>query len=457
MRKILTLSTMAAMTVFLAACSGSGTQSTTAQESSKAQESKESGMSTDEKAEGNEMSADITLWTYPVGKWGDSATVEGIVKKFNEKYPNIKVSVEYLDYQNGDDQVNTAIEGGQAPDIVLEGPERLVANWGSKGLMVDLNDLFETEAGKEIMPNVAAACKSKDGAYYEYPAFMVAHSMAINKTMFEKADALKYMDLENHTWKTEDFFKAVEAVYASGQENVAAIYCSGQGGDQGTRALVNNLYSGKYTNADHTEYVLNSDENIKALEELKNTKGINFDPAIAGGDEITLFRNGTLAMSFCWNASQQNNKDNAPAGQTNNGDEIIPMLFPTDDAKVELCGGIWGFGIFDNKDENKIAAAKKFIDFVANDPDQVKESVLASSFFPVRSSVTDVYKGQDNEATMVMFEKYFMPSLGDYYQVVPGWATARTEWWNMLQRIGAGGDVKTEVETFVTNANAAAK
>ena len=35
MRKILTLSTMAAMTVFLAACSGSGTQSTTAQESSK--------------------------------------------------------------------------------------------------------------------------------------------------------------------------------------------------------------------------------------------------------------------------------------------------------------------------------------------------------------------------------------------------------------------------------------
>ena len=82
---------------------------------------------------------------------------------------------------------------------------------------------------------------------------------------------------------------------------------------------------------------------------------------------------------------------------------------------------------------------------------------MASSFFPVRSSVTDVYKGQDNEATMVMFEKYFMPSLGDYYQVVPGWATARTEWWNMLQRIGAGGDVKTEVETFVTNANAAAK
>ena len=49
-----------------------------------------------------------------------------------------------------------------------------------------------------------------------------------------------------------------------------------------------------------------------------------------------------------------------------------------------------------------------------------------------------------------------MPYLGDYYQVTAGWATARTEWWNMLQRVGGGGDVATEVATFCENANAAA-
>ena len=32
----------------------------------------------------------------------------------------------------------------------------------------------------------------------------------------------------------------------------------------------------------------------------------------------------------------------------------------------------------------------------------------------------------------------FMNYLGDYYQITPGWATARTEWWNMLQRVGTG-------------------
>ena len=42
------------------------------------------------------------------------------------------------------------------------------------------------------------------------------------------------------------------------------------------------------------------------------------------------------------------------------------------------------------------------------------------------------------------------------YQITPGWTTARTEWWNMLQRVGSGEAVDTAVKTFVDNANAAA-
>ena len=407
--------------------------------------------------ESGDAAAALTLWTYPVGGWGDSATVDELISAFNAKYPDISVTVEYLDYTNGDDQVNTAIEGNQAPDIILEGPERLVANWGAKGLMVDLSDLFSKSEASDLYPNVVAACKSTDGAYYEYPLCMVAHCMAINKAMFEKADALQYIDEENHTWTTENFFKAVQAIYDSGQKDVAAVFCGGQGGDQGTRALINNLYGGTFTNPEHTQYTIDSPENIQALEELVKQDGINFDPSIAGGDEITLFRNGTLAMAFCWNASQQTNADNAAAGLTNDGSEIIAMQFPSKDGtSTQLCGGIWGFGIFDNGDENKIEAAKLFIDFMANDAEQVPASVKASSFFPVHQNVSGVYAGTENEEVMDVFTTKFMPSLGDYYQVVPGWATARTEWWNMLQRIGAGGDVATEVKTFSDNANAAA-
>ena len=81
-----------------------------------------------------------------------------------------------------------------------------------------------------------------------------------------------------------------------------------------------------------------------------------------------------------------------------------------------------------------------------------------ANYFPVRDKaegidLSNVWAGNE------VMESYqiLMPYLGDYYQVTAGWTTARTEWWNMLQRIGAGGDVATEVATFVTNANAAAK
>lgn len=392
-----------------------------------------------------EEATEITLWTYPIGSWGDAATVDGLLANFNEAHPDIKVKVEYLDYTNGDDKINTAIEGGQAPDLVMEGPERLVANWGAKGLMVDLADLWTDEAKEAIYDSVEAACQNNDGVFYEYPLCMTAHTMAINRDVFEAADALQYLDEETRTWTTENFIRAVEAVYASGQENVAAVYCGGQGGDQGTRALVNNLYGGTFTNPEHTEYTADSEENIKALELLANTEGINFDASLQGADEINLFCNGTLAMAFCWNIAQEkNNVENIAF-------DVLPMAFPTESGEPKLCGGIWGFGIFDNGDEAKIEAAKTFIDFMANDETQVVESVKASSYWPVKD-LGNIYEGDEMMTEYSTFVQY----MGDYYQVVGGWAEARTAWWNMLQQIGSGTAVADAVATFTETANAAA-
>ena len=437
----------------LVACGGSTSSAATSTATAESTSTASSEAAPAESTADAGQAADITLWTYPIGKWGDSESVDALLADFNAQYPDIHVTVEYLDYTNGDDQVNTAIEGGSAPDIVMEGPERLVANWGAKGLMADLSDLWTDDQKADISASVEAACKDSSGAYYEFPLCMTAHCMAINKTVFEAAGAMQYVDAENHTWTTDNFLKAVQAVYDSGKTDVGAIYCSGQGGDQGTRAIINNMYGGTFTDAAHTKYTADSAENIKAIQTLHDTKGINFDASIAGGDEITLFRNGTMQMAFCWNIAQQANSDNNAAGLTNDGDEIFPMAFPTDSGDPKLCGGIWGFGIFDNGDEAKIEAARTFIDFIAADPDQVKDSVLASTYFPVRTSVGDIYA--DNEI-MSEYSK-FMAYLGDYYQITPGWATARTEWWNMLQRVGSGEDVETAVKTFVDNANAAAQ
>ncbi|MCI9022368.1 MAG: extracellular solute-binding protein [Eubacterium sp.] len=403
----------------------------------------ETGGETDQPSDS--ASTSITLWTYPIGSWGDSATVDGLIKNFNDAHPEIQVTVEYLDYTNGDDQINTAIEGGKAPDLVMEGPERLVANWGAKGLMVDLSDLWTDEAKEAIYDSVESACQNNEGVFYEYPLCMTAHTMAINRDVFEEAGALQYLDEEKGTWTTENFQKAVQAVVDSGKAQAGAVFCGGQGGDQGTRALINNLYGGTFTNPEHTEYTANSEENIKALELLKGMEGLSFDASIQGGDEVNLFSNGTLAMAFCWNVSQEKNNAETIAF------DVLPMAFPTESGDPKLCGGIWGFGIFDNGDEARIQAAKTFIDFMANDEAQVVESVKASSYWPVKD-LGNIYEGDE---LMTEYSK-FIPFMGDYYQVVSGWAEARTAWWNMLQQIGTGTDVKTAADEFVSTANAAA-
>jgi multiple sugar transport system substrate-binding protein len=276
----------------------------------------------------------ITLWTYPIGKWGDEASVKKLTDAFTAD-TGISVTVEYLTYKDGDDKVNTALSANQAPDLIMEGPERLVANWGTKGYMVDLSDIMDSTSSSEIYPSVLSACKDTSGKVYEYPLVMTAHCMAVNVDAFKEAGADQYLDLKTHTWTTANFEKAMAALSAKFGDTVGTVYCAGQGGDQGTRALVNNLYGGTFTNTDHTGYTWTDAKNIKALTELYNMNGIKFDSSLVGGDEIALFYNETLKVAFCWNIAQQLNPNSANTGEgkTINGQQIAFMSFPSESGK----------------------------------------------------------------------------------------------------------------------------
>ena len=220
---------------------------------------------------------ELSLWTFPVGNWGNPTMVSNILTSFHKEYPNIHITVEYLNYDNGDEKINQAVRDGCAPDLVMEGPERLVTGWGENGWMVDLTDLWESDQAKEVYDNIKAACRHRDGAYYEFPICMSAHCMAINYDMFRAADALRFIDEENHTWTTEQFIEAVHALTAQGHKSVGVLYCKNQSGDQGTRALVNNLYGGSFTDDTHMFYTVDSEENIKALQLLYELEGITFE------------------------------------------------------------------------------------------------------------------------------------------------------------------------------------
>ena len=414
---------------------------------------------------------ELTLWTFPAGDWGDPAAGETLLTQFNSVYPDIHVTVQCLDEATGDDKLSTAVDGGVSPDILLAQPDRLIKAWGAEGMLADLSDMWDDADKQEVNAACQSVCFTRDGKCYAYPFAMNVQCMAINYDAFVTAGADQYIDLETRTWTTEQFTQAVKALQSKYGETVAAVYCSGQNGDQGTRALVTNLYGGQFANDSYTGYVANSEANQQALTLLRDTKGIEFDDAINGQEEAALFYHESLKMSFCWSLAQQlaETVDEPteeggepvvhPAGKTVNGQTIEFMAFPTDPeiSQPRLQGDIWGFGVFDNGDQERIEAAKLLIRFFA-DGQGASAAVKAAGCFPVRDTVDgadlrNIWAGSD---VMTEYAK-LTDFLSGYDALTPGWATARTEWWNMLQRVGNGGDVVLETDTLVENANAAAK
>ena len=440
-KRILALLLAASMSLSLAACGGGD---------------KETPAGGTETPSGSAEEVSLNLWAFNIGGFTDSAAWDPIVAAFTEANPGIKITVTPINYQDGDQKLTTAISSGNAPDIIMEGPERIVGNYAREGLMVDLSDLWTT-SGADISEGISSVSQL-DGTYYMYPLSVAAHCMAINYEAFEAAGALQYLDEETRTWTTDNFVKAMEAVRdaaAAGTIDVTVpgiIYCGAQGGDQGTRALVNNLYSDYYVTEDGTSYNANSEKNVQALtllQEMVKNGSMSANASFAAADELQAFANKTSAVSFCWNYS--NYKQYAEQTQFT----PFAMAFPSDDGAPELeMAGPYGFGVFNNKDEAKIAAAKKFVDFVCNDKAAGIEAVKTTGFFPVHGDWGDVYadaEDADVRAPFALMSNY----LGRYYSLTGGWTEQRALWWPMLAEImTTGADVQTAADNYVQQANA---
>ena len=445
-KRVLALLLAGVMALGLAACGGDEGKTSTPPASQP--------VGTEPSGEGETV--EISLWSFNIGGFTEASNWDSLIAAFNEKYPNVTVTVNPINYQDGDQKLTTAITGGSAPDIIFEGPERIVGNYAREGLMVDLSDLW-TAGGSDIADGIDAVSQL-DGKYYLYPLSAAAHCMAINYEAFEAAGALQYIDEETRTWTTDNFVAAMEAVRdasAAGTISIntpGIIYCGAQGGDQGTRALVNNLYSDYFVTDDGSSYNANSENNVKALtllQEMVNNKSLSANASYAAADELQAFANETCAVSFCWNYS--NYTQYAEQAQFT----PFAMAFPSDDGTPELeMAGPYGFGIFDNGDQAKIDAAKAFVQFICDDQTAGVEAVKTTGFFPVHGDWGDVYANDEDaelRAPFALMSEY----LGRYYNLTGGWTEQRALWWPMLTEImTTGADPQTAADNYVEQANA---
>ena len=130
MKKILALLLALSMALALVACGGGDDKPADDKgtgEDVKVEEKTETPK-TEDKGESKDAT-EISLWTYPVGDWGNQEVVDKLCADFKAE-TGISVKVEFLAYADGDDKVNTAIAGKNTPDLILEGPERQPTKYG---------------------------------------------------------------------------------------------------------------------------------------------------------------------------------------------------------------------------------------------------------------------------------------------------------------------------------------
>lgn len=400
-----------------------------------------------------QVETEITWWNFPNFQTVDDMPgkyEEGIIAAFNKEYPNIKVNMEMIDFASGPEKITTAIQGGTMADVLFDAPGRIIS-YGKDGVLADLGDMFTDEFIKDVDNDKIINACGADGKKYMYPISSAPFLMAFNKDMLEEHGLLDMLNLEgDRTWTTSEYKALLEALKAKGEQG-AVIFCVSQGGDQGPRAYVANLFNSSITNEAVTEYTINDEGGVKGLQFIVDAidDGLLLNGSASDGtaaiDEFCAGRvSHTILFSPGLLAVKQDTMDF----------ESIMVPFPSEDGVPALEYLIDGFAVFDNGDADKIEASKLLIDFICNDTEWGPKNVIATNTFPVRHSFGNLYEGDDTMTFLSYLTKYYSP----YYNTIDGFAEMRTAWFPALQATFSGEKTAQEaLDDFVKVANQSIK
>lgn len=391
----------------------------------------------------------INWWAYPTFTKVDNTAgkyEQSLVDRFEKENPDVKVNVEMLDFKNGPAKTITAINGGTAPDVLFDAPGRIV-EYGTSGYLVNLTEMAkETGLDTDVSKSILEASSDLQGNVWMYPTSSLAFVMAVSKTALEEAGLLSELP-KDRNWTTEEFISLSKKMAAKGYKGVE-IYCGGQGGDQGTRAFISNLTGATIMNSDRSRYDMDSKAGVAAFKLVDkgvkegwlegNTSG-NAGDAL---DHFTTPQNHTFWAVNLWNSNLQGAKQQQ---LDDSHVEVIAMNLPAVDGSPKLEYLVNGYGIFDNKDQAKIDASKRFVKFLVDNKVIGLETAKQAKCFPVRKSFGNPYTSNEMKFYDGL-QKYY----GAYYNTVPNFNAMRQYWFGSLQAMLTGDKTAKQAAIYYT-------
>ncbi len=301
--------------------------------------------------------------------------INGAVDAFEKENPNIKVDREQVPYDQYWDKLDTAIAGGNAPDVAAFGPSNL-GKYIEAGTLIPLNDLIDmADVKKNFSPLQTSDIPkaAQDGKTYALAFDSGFYLPLYRPSVFKSAGIKKFattpeefIDMAKKLTTSERFGFAFMNVPGNWNEQQLdiSIWVVGLGGHWGN-------VQGKPT--------LNTPQMIKAVGYLKTLHDLKVTPRDTDkGTYRKMFGTGKVAtlidgmwmygLSVGWDATAENDFDTAP------------LPFPTQHvAAFYECNGIL-------KDSQHPKEAAKLISYLSNDA-QMKRLVQITQLIPPRTSV----------------------------------------------------------------------
>lgn len=365
-----------------------------------------------------------------------------LIAAFQEKYPHIKVEYQKLDFTDGPAKVETAIQSETNPDVIYDAPGRIIA-WARGGYLAPFKDVDTS-----VLNEAAVKASSLDGELYLYPQGIAPFMMAVNTELTDKLGVSNLLpSTEDRNWTPDEFKAFLEGVQKADSEIIpTVIFSKSPAGDQGPRAFVSNLFGSWITNDEVTEYTINNEGGVKALEwisEMAPTGLLGQGAALEAKDALEYFKSGKAALTILASPGL------AKQWADTEGLTFKFLPFPNVDKAPKYEYLVAGPAVFDNGDEKKVEAAQLFVDFMINDETWGKRTLLATGNFSAKQGETGLY---DNEE--LKFAEGLSDQFGPYYNTIPGYAQMRPLWFPFLQGILSGDtkDVKAAVDAFVEQA-----
>ena len=389
---------------------------------------------------------EITYWDFPqFTKDKEFKKTEdfdaALIKAFEAKNPNIKVNYQKIEFTDGPAKIETAIQSKTAPDVIYDAPGRVIA-CAAKDLLVPLDDV-----DKSKLNEAAVKASSYKDKLYMYPQGVAPFLMGVNKDLTDKLGVTDLLPLnkQDRSWTVEEYEKFLKAVKQKDSSITPALfYTKSQAGDQGPRAFVANLYNSWITDDANSKYTINDANGVKGLEWVKKAYDdglLGQGVALEAKDALEAFKSGRAATTILFSPGI--------AASHASGFNYKFLPYPNNGGKAKYDYLVAGPAIFDNGDADKAAAAKKFVDFMVNDKDWGKRTLLASGNFSAKKGETGLYDSEE-----LKFAEGLTGQYAPYYNTIPGFAKMRPLWFNMVQGVLNGKTTPKEgLDKFVEDAN----